>query len=127
AGGATLAYSLRNSGKSILLIERGDFLLRSKSNWDAKAVCAGELYHTTEHWRTSGGKSFRPGTHYYVGGNTKVYGAALIRFREADFGEVVHEEGVSPAWPIKYKDLEKYYTEAERIYSVHGAQGEDPT
>jgi choline dehydrogenase-like flavoprotein len=68
-----------------------------------------------------------PGVHYYVGGNTKVYGAALVRLRREDFGAVEHEGGKSPAWPIGYDDLEPYYAAAEQIYGVHGAAGEDPT
>jgi choline dehydrogenase-like flavoprotein len=62
-----------------------------------------------------------------VGGNTKFYGAALFRLRREDFGEIHHHGGVSPAWPISYDDLEPYYTEAERLYQVHGQRGEDPT
>src|SRR5262249_17222851 len=56
----------------------------------------------------------------------KVYGAALLRMREDDFGEVQHYGGVSPAWPICYRDLEPYYTQAEELYSVHGQRGADP-
>ena len=64
---------------------------------------------------------------YYVGGNTKVYGAALLRFREQDFGEVRHHGGISPAWPLSYEDFEPYYTRAEYLYHVHGQRGADPT
>ena len=73
------------------------------------------------------GKAFTPKQHYYVGGNTKVYGAILFRFREQDFGEIQHVDGVSPAWPIGYGDLEPWYTRAERLYQVHGERGIDPT
>jgi choline dehydrogenase-like flavoprotein len=62
-----------------------------------------------------------------VGGKTKFYGAALYRFRESDFREVVHETGVSPAWPISYGELEPYYCEAELLYRVHGAPDGDPS
>ena len=65
--------------------------------------------------------------HYYVGGATKLYGAALYRLREEDFGELRHHDGISPAWPIGYDELEPYYTRAEQLYQVHGARGEDPT
>jgi len=110
AGGGTLAHHLaKNSDKKILILERGDYLRREKDNWSSKAVFAEEKYHTHETWVDKEGKEFRPGTHYYVGGNTKVYGAALMRLREKDFGEVHHEGGVSPAWPINYDDLKPYY------------------
>jgi choline dehydrogenase-like flavoprotein len=65
--------------------------------------------------------------HYFVGGATKLYGAALYRLRPQDFEELHHHDGISPAWPISYDELEPYYTRAEQAYEVHGARGEDPT
>jgi choline dehydrogenase-like flavoprotein len=126
-GGGTLAYALRESGLRILLVERGDFLPQEPQNWQPQAVFDHKRYKPAESWYDVQGQSFQPGVHYFVGGNTKVYGAALPRFRREDFGAVEHEGGVSPAWPISYDDLEPYYAEAERIYLVHGQQGEDPT
>jgi choline dehydrogenase-like flavoprotein len=127
AGGGTLAHRLAASGKRILLLERGEYVPREKENWDSHAVVVENRYHVSESWQDRSGKSFHPGTHYCVGGNTKFYGAALIRFREQDFGEVRHHGGVSPAWPISYADLEPYYTAAEHLYHVHGHRGVDPT
>ncbi|HXV27484.1 MAG TPA: GMC family oxidoreductase [bacterium] len=127
AGGGTLAYALAGTGKKILVLERGDFLIRSKDNWDPAKVFGKEIYHTKEHWLTKDGKTFRPGQAYMVGGQTKVYGAALLRLRREDLGEIQYEDGISPAWPLTYEDLEPYYTEAEKIYFVHGERGEDPT
>ena len=127
AGGGTLAYRLASTGKKILVLERGDFLPREKENWDAKEVFQKERYHTQERWYDKEGHEFRPQTGYWVGGNTKVYGAALLRFRERDFDQVIHKDGVSPAWDLKYKDFESYYTQAEVLYDVHGKRGEDPT
>ncbi len=62
-----------------------------------------------------------------MGGNTKLYGAVLLRFREHDFEEVQHFDGVSPAWPLRYGDLAPYYLKAEQLYGVHGERGTDPT
>ena len=81
----------------------------------------------TDTWYDAGGKPFQPQVHYYVGGATKLYGAALYRLRKEDFGELQHVDGVSPAWPISYDEMEPYYTMAEQLYQVHGARGEDPT
>ena len=125
-GGASLAHRLAPTGKRILLIERGDYLPRSQANWDSKAVFVDGVYQANETWHASDGSSFHPGLHYYVGGNSKVYGAALFRLRERDFGEVVHQHGVSPAWPLGYDTFEPFYTEAEQLYAVHGQRGEDP-
>jgi choline dehydrogenase-like flavoprotein len=127
AGGGTLAYRLAPTGKRILLIERGDFVPREKDNWSSRAVNVQAKYHTKEVWKDKDGAPLHPHTNYYVGGNTKFYGAALFRLREADFGEVRHAGGLSPAWPIAYADLEPYYTQAERLYHVHGDRGADPT
>jgi choline dehydrogenase-like flavoprotein len=127
AGGGTLAYKLAPSGKRILLLERGGYVPREKDNWSPRAVNVEAKYQTKEVWRDMDGKELHPHTNYYVGGNTKFYGAALFRLRKEDFGEIKHRGGISPAWPIGYEDLEPYYTQAERLYHVHGQRGEDPT
>ena len=127
AGGGTLALELAPFGKSILLLERGGWLPREKENWSAESVFVDNRYVSKETWLDKQGKPFQPGVHYYVGGATKMYGAALYRLREKDFGELRHQDGLSPAWPISYADLEPYYTRAENLYQVHGARGEDPT
>jgi choline dehydrogenase-like flavoprotein len=127
AGGGTLLHKIKDSGKRILILERGDFLPREKENWNTVEVFQNERYHTKEVWKTSGNKDLHPGTGYWVGGNTKVYGAALLRLREKDFEAVQHAGGVSPEWPVKYKDFEPFYTEAEKLYCVHGKMGLDPT
>lgn len=127
AGGGTLAWKLAPSGKRILLLERGGYLPRERDNWDTTAVFLQGKYSTDEEWRDRKGDDFTPEQNYYVGGNTKFYGAALLRLRPEDFGEITHHGGVSPAWPLSYQDLEPWYTEAERLYFVHGQAGEDPT
>ncbi len=127
AGGGTLAYALASSGKRILLLERGDYVPREKDNWDSRAVNVEGKYQTKEVWRDEDGKPLHPHTNYYVGGNTKFYGAALFRLRRQDFAEIKHHGGISPAWPIRYDDLEPYYTRAEQLYQVHGERGVDPT
>lgn len=127
AGGGTLAYRLAPSGKKILLLERGGFLPREKDNWDTNSVFIESKYKAMETWYDKDGESFHPGIHYYVGGNTKFYGAVLIRFREEDFGEIEHHGGISPGWPLNYEEFEPYYTRAEHLYQVHGEHGIDPT
>jgi choline dehydrogenase-like flavoprotein len=128
AGGGTLAYALRDSGANILILERGDFLPNEDQNWQVEAVFKDKRYKPDENWHdVHNNTQFQPGVHYFVGGNTKVYGAALPRFRERDFQAIEHEGGTSPAWAISYTDLEPYYTQAELIYRVHGVVDDDPT
>lgn len=127
AGGGTLALRLAPSGKRILILERGGFLPREKENWDSTEVFGKMRYHNSEKWRDKDGEEFQPGVGYNVGGNTKVYGGAMFRLRERDFERVEHKGGISPEWPVKYRDFERYYGEAEVLYEVHGQRGSDPT
>src|SRR4051812_45688512 len=127
AGGGTLAHRLASTGKSVLILERGDWLPREAENWDATAVFVDNRYISPDQWSDGNGQTFQPQVHYFVGGATKFYGAALYRLREQDFGELKHHGGISPAWPITYDEIEPYYTQAEQLYQVHGVRGEDPT
>jgi choline dehydrogenase-like flavoprotein len=127
AGGGTLAYHLANAGKRVLILERGPFLPQEKPNWNTTEVFLDNRYHTSEVWTDKDGHDLHPGTGYWVGGNTKVYGAALFRLRQEDFGVLHHKGGISPAWPVTYDAFEPYYTQAESLFCVHGKQGIDPT
>lgn len=128
AGGATLAQRLAETGKSILILERGARLPVEPQNWSPREVFLRHRYKAKEAWYDRKGRPFQPNIHYWVGGNTIFYGAALYRFRKRDFEETRHHGGrVSPAWPIRYEDLAAYYTEAEQLWSVHGKRGADPT
>jgi choline dehydrogenase-like flavoprotein len=127
AGGGTLAHRLAPGGKRILLLERGGWLPRQKENWDAQKVFVENRYVSKDTWYDKQGNPFQPGSHYFVGGATKMFGAALFRLRKEDFGEIRHHDGISPAWPITYDELEPYYLQAEQLYQVHGLRGEDPT
>ena len=127
AGGGTLAHRLAPSGKKILILERGDWLPREARNWSVEDVFHANRYVSLDAWRLPDGKEFQPQVHYFVGGATKVFGAALYRLRKEDFGELRHYDGVSPAWPIGYDEMEPYYSQAEQLYQVHGQHGVDPT
>ena len=105
----------------------GEHLPREAENWSPKSVFIQHRYRTQEKWYDKAGHPFVPNCHYWVGGNTTFYGAALMRLRERDFQEVQHAGGVSPAWPITLADLAPYYAEAETLWRVHGTRGVDPT
>ena len=127
AGGGTLAHTLAPSGKRVLLLERGDFLPREMDNWSPEAVFVDGKYVSPDTWYDPAGRPFQPQVHYFVGGATKLYGAALYRLRPQDFGEIHHLDGISPAWPLGFDDFEPWYTMAEWLYQVHGTRDEDPT
>jgi|UniRef100_UPI00404830B8 choline dehydrogenase-like flavoprotein len=127
AGGGTLARHLGSSGLKVLVLERGDWLPQEPQNWNAEEVFQKGRYISKDTWLDKHGKAFQPGSHYFVGGATKMYGAAHFRLRQQDFEELTHFDGISPAWPLRYSDLEPYYQRAEEMYHVHGQRGEDPT
>ena len=127
AGGGTIARELASTGAKILIVERGDFIPQEDHNWNPASVWKDLRYRTTETWPDEAGRSFRPYTHYCVGGNTKFWGTVMYRLRPSDFKEVQHAEGISPAWPIDYDALAPYYDRAEAMYEVHGEAGLDPT
>lgn len=126
-GGATIAAGLAPSGAEILILERGDYLPDTPHLRDQRAIFSEGHYRPKEAWYDTAGQGFSPGNYYYVGGNSKFYGAVLARYRREDFGPLSHADGVSPAWPFGYETLEPWYGRAEKLYNVHGALGEDPT
>ncbi|MFN9694368.1 MAG: GMC oxidoreductase, partial [Synechococcaceae cyanobacterium] len=123
----TLARALAPSGLNVLVLERGDWLPQEPQNWDAEEVFQKGRYVSSDPWLDKHAQSFQPGSHYFVGGATKMYGAAHFRLRQRDFEELPHFEGISPAWPLRYADFEPWYQQAEELYHVHGQRGEDPT
>ena len=127
AGGGTLARALADSGLRILILERGDFLPREWGNWEPDTVFREHRYHTNEQWRDGEGQPFSPVTGYHVGGNTKFYGAAVLRRREKDFAVRQHRDGPTRPWPIAYEDLTPHYDQAESWYFAHGLASADPT
>jgi len=126
AGGGTLAHRLAPSDKKILILERGAFLTREKENWNPIQVMKKERYFNAGTWCDKEAKELHPATGYWVGGNTKFYGGTLFRAREEEFNTIVHKSGISPEWCLKYADFEPYYTQAEKLYNVHGKRGVDP-
>ncbi len=126
-GGATLAAGLAASGVQVTMLERGQQLPDTPETRDAKAIFQRGFFRPKEMWREAGGGTFNPGNYYYVGGNSKFYGAVMLRYRERDFCELEHEEGVSPAWPFSYDELEPWYAKAEQLFEVRGNGLGDPT
>ena len=125
-GGGSVALQLAGSKARVLILERGPALPREAQNWDPEEVFCKRRYHTTETWFADG-RAFQPGMFYFVGGSTKFYGTAMFRFREKDFEAVQHPQGISPAWPFPYQELEAWYGKAEQLFGVRGEAGKDPS
>ncbi len=126
-GGATLAARLAPSGRRILILERGERLADCPEARDPAAIFGRGVFRPKEMWRDQAGEAFNPGNYAYVGGNSKFYGAVLLRYRAEDFRPLRHIEGTTPGWPISYDEIEPYYQQAETLYQVRGVLGEDPT
>jgi choline dehydrogenase-like flavoprotein len=126
-GGATFAAGIASTGARTIILERGDRLQDGDAARDARAIFQQGYFRPREFWLDGAGRSFNPGNYYYVGGNTKFYGAVLIRYRAQDFEPISYREGTTTGWPFTYDELEPWYTRAEKTYQVRGALGFDPT
>jgi choline dehydrogenase-like flavoprotein len=126
-GGACTAHALAPTGANITILEYGKQLPERLENRDERAIFQRGVFHPQERWYDVQGNPFVPGNYYYHGGNTKFYGAVLMRYRENDFLGVEHLEGHAPAWPFGYDELAPWYQLAEELFQVRGTLGEDPT
>jgi len=126
-GGASIAAGLSALGADILILEAGESLPDRPENRDPRAIFQRGFFRPKEFWYETDGTPFNPGNYYNVGGNSKFYGAVLVRYRREDFEELAHLEGVSPAWPFGYDELEPWYCKAEELFQVRGELGDDPT
>ncbi|QLF71840.1 GMC family oxidoreductase (plasmid) [Peteryoungia desertarenae] len=126
-GGATLAVQLAPSGRRILIVEKGERLQPSPADRDAEAIFARAHFRPNEEWLDGNDQPFNPGNYYNVGGNSKFYGAVLLRYRREDFSPLRHMGGTTTGWPIGYDILEPWYQRAEDLFEVRGVVGEDPT
>ena len=116
AGGAAAAYRLVRGGLRVALIEKGDHLPTDGSTLDVGRVVRQGAFFSRETWRDGRGRCFAPEEHFNVGGKTKWYGAALLRFSEREFlPDPMHG---CLGWPLTLRDLTPYYQEAEQLLGV---------
>ena len=126
-GGSSLAYSLADTGRRIVVLERGEHLRDRPEAHDDVAIFERGFYRSSEEWLGTDGEPFLPGNYYYVGGNSKFYGAVMYRYREEDFHPRPHMNGSSSGWPMSYADLAPWYDRAEAVFRVRGDATQDPT
>lgn len=116
AGGCAAAYHLTQTGARVLLLEKGEALPRDGSTLDPERVMGKGEFLSREPWRDGEGREILPEEHFNLGGKTKWYGAALLRFDPTEFAEDPARRCL--AWPIAYADLAPFYEEAERLLAV---------
>jgi len=116
AGGSAAAYHLTQTGRRVLLLEKGEALPRDGSTLDVGTVMRRGAFLSAESWLDRRGRIVVPEEHFNLGGKTKWYGAALLRFGAREF-EADPAHRCLP-WPIGYDDLAPYYEEAERLLGV---------
>ena len=116
AGGSAVAYNLVRADKRVLLLEKGDVLPRDSSTLDVKTVFKEGRFKSHEPWVDGHNRTFVPAEYFNVGGKTKWYGAALLRYSPDEFE--ADEDFQCLDWPITYADMEPYYQQAEELLHV---------
>ena len=122
AGGSAAAYQLAQTGKRVLLLEKGPPLPKDGSTLNVDLVIRQGVFKSREPWLDKDGAPFVPEEYFNLGGKTKWYGAALLRFAPHEFeADPAHQ---CLAWPVRYQDLEPYYNDADRLLGVHTVEPE---
>jgi choline dehydrogenase-like flavoprotein len=116
AGGAAAAYRLVLAGLNVLVLEKGAPLPHDGSTLDDERVVTRGEFLSKEPWLDGRGNTICPEEHFNVGGKTKWYGAAVLRYSPQEFQPDLPYG--ARGWPIGHADLEPYYDEAERLLGV---------
>ena len=116
AGGAAAAHRLTNAGLDVLLLEKGRDLPRDASTLDFRAVVQEGRFKSREPWIDGRGQALEPEEYFNVGGKTRWYGAALLRFAPEEF--LADEAYQCRAWPIAHAEMLPWYEEAERLLRI---------
>ncbi|MFM7055391.1 MAG: GMC oxidoreductase [Planctomycetota bacterium] len=125
AGGGTLAARCAERGLSVIVVERGRPVRLPTGRpvgeeAEQRTLVRKEPYDDRE--ILLGGRLQRLYTGGVAGGGTSLYGAALVRPREADFEPGRYYAGRIPKslheWPLEYSSLLPWLAEAERLYGV---------
>ena len=142
AGGGVAAWALAQSGRSVLLVERGGYPDTAYLAHDhlRNARTDSGLDHRTLRSSPENPRTLLLGDHPVIlpawdprfgsnadtyGGGTRVYGAQAWRFMPEDFAMAsiygVPEGSALADWPISYDELEPFYTQAEYEIGVCGS------
>ena len=114
--GALPPLTLVEAGLRVALVEKGRDLPRDESTLDIDKVVHQGRFKSQESWLDGNGREFKPEEYFNVGGKTKWYGAALLRYSPQEFlPDPAHQ---CRGWPIGYEDLRPYYDAASRHLNI---------
>lgn len=116
AGGSATAFHLTQTGKRVLLLEKGQALPKDGSTLDVQKVFGRKLFVDDAPWLDAAGRVIVPQERSNLGGKTKWYGAALLRFAPHEFDAEPDHQCLP--WPFGYDELAPFYEEAERLFGV---------
>ena len=125
-GASAMARTIAPTGAEVLVLERGEPVRAGPHPLSPEAVFRDANWLADETWYEKDGSAFNPVTYYYLGGNTKFFGAVMLRYRRRDFEAVEHLGGLSPAWPFPYEEMEPWYCRAEKLFRVRATPEDDP-
>jgi choline dehydrogenase-like flavoprotein len=129
-GGSMIARSFVDAGLDVLMLERGDWVVRGPHNWHPDGTLDLTPYATSEppYRVLAGGNSDSLVACSCIGGPSVFFGGVSLRFREGDFEQHAEiADGSGASWPYRYDDLEPHYTTVEAILDVSGDVASDPT
>ncbi|HVP00402.1 MAG TPA: GMC family oxidoreductase [Bryobacteraceae bacterium] len=139
AAGGVVAKELSTAGFSVVVLEQGPYLRERDFTHDEfsisyQSVLTNDYHSQPNTFRSSPTEiaTLKPSIGYgrQVGGGSVHFTGNYWRFHESDF----HEKslfGTVPGasledWPIRYADLEPYYTKTEQDLGISGLAGSNP-
>jgi choline dehydrogenase-like flavoprotein len=128
AGGAVITKELAEAGLSVVVLEVGrrfdpQEFPTDRPDWEAKSPAIFAPADPRRDLYTSS-NSFQYNRVKGVGGTTLHYQGVSPRLHESDFMTRT-QDGVGADWPIRYADLEPYYSQVEYGLGVAGPSGVD--
>lgn len=117
AGGSAAAWRLAQAGRRVLLLEKGPRLPDDGSTFDPSAALREGRFKSREVWKDRHGTSLVPEEYFNLGGKTRWYGAALLRFQDRDFK--ADRDRLLLPWPFAASELRRHYDQAESLLKVY--------
>jgi len=99
--------------------ERKDYQVQLRTGYTVKQSTKHWWVKDTEQPYTEAKGAFDWIRGYHVGGRSLLWGRQVYRWSELDFAANAKEE-IATDWPIRYKDIEKWYDHVEKYIGISG-------